>query len=92
MNSMNREALYSGKPSPGIHAHHMALRHACVQCKPKGTNAHAFDTIGNPLTWWLLRLLYHIYTAIRLTAILVVTPELPEPKQNINVGRHARAH
>ena len=30
--AMNREALYSAKPSAGIHAHHM-LRHVYSVCK-----------------------------------------------------------
>ena len=30
---MNREALYSAKPSAGVHAHHMALRHVHSICK-----------------------------------------------------------
>ena len=81
---MNREALYSATPSAGVHAHHMALRQ-----EARGTNAYAFDTIENPLMWWLLRLSYP--SNRNFGCCNEVTPEPPEPK-NINVGKHAHAH
>ena len=56
-------------------------------------NAHEFDNTENPLTWWLCLQYLHCYPTNpnHLGCRNKVIPEPPEPKQNINMGKHAHA-
>ena len=71
---MNRQALYSAKPSASVNAHHMALRHARQE-------AHTLMHLT------LLKIPSRGgYPCNRNFGCNEVTPEPPKPKQNVNVG------